>query len=416
MIRSSWAARALISLLAISTSISIASTALAQPNATQATCAQGFVWRQACSGDYACVPPQSRDQAAADDRANPGRQSRNGNCAAPYVWRQACSASDHVCVLSQVRAQAQQENALAASRTASGSAPAPRQSVPGANPAYQRQPSQPVIHQPPPAQSGAKAPTGPFEVATIAHFTHLPPSAPISYSWHFKQLNGTMTLTVNPDGSYRFGGNFADRFPGEDWDATVGLKNSAGGIYLFHYEGSASNGIHFAKEGKSAQLKEDFASFASDHQATWTYTFHREEAGRLAQYAAMEQRRIQLQNQEAAALQGRNQAAVNQVRQQQADNARAQLQFEQNYESSHPEERSGSRYGLVNEIASIPGQLTSQAVNTAAGVTRSVISTVGSVLQTLSNPISTLTNPIGTVESVGSSIIKGVGGVLKSIF
>jgi hypothetical protein len=244
----------------------------------------------------------------------------------------------------------------------------------------------------------------------------LPASAPISYAWQFKQLNGTLTLTVNPDGSYRFGGNFADRFPGEDWDVTVGIKNTAGAIYMFHYEGPASNGIHFTKEGRSDLLKQDFASFASDHQATWTYTFHREEAERTAQYTTFEQRRMQLENQEAAALRSRNQVLVGQIRQQQADNARAQLQYEQNYESGHPEEKSGGRNGIVNEIASIPGQLTSRAVNTAAGVTHSVISSVGSVLETLSNPINTITNPVGTVESVGGAVLKGVGGILKSIF
>ena len=122
MIRSSWAARALISLLSISTSISIASTALAQPNATQATCAPGNCLASGLFRRLRLCAASIPDQAAADDRANPASNG-NGNCAAPYVWRQACSASDHVCVLSQVRAQAQQENALAASRTASGSAP-----------------------------------------------------------------------------------------------------------------------------------------------------------------------------------------------------------------------------------------------------------------------------------------------------
>ncbi len=84
----------------------------------QARCSPGFVWREAFSGDYVCVPPDARDQAAGDNTTAAGEnahQTAPGACKPGYVWREAQS-TDHVCVTPAVRGQAWAEN-TAASRT-----------------------------------------------------------------------------------------------------------------------------------------------------------------------------------------------------------------------------------------------------------------------------------------------------------
>jgi hypothetical protein len=83
---------------------------------------------EAFPGDYVCVTPDiraqaARDNAAAADRINPTNHDYGPDtCRFGYVWREA-NSSDHVCVEPAVRAQAAHDNALAAGRWA-GSAPA----------------------------------------------------------------------------------------------------------------------------------------------------------------------------------------------------------------------------------------------------------------------------------------------------
>jgi hypothetical protein len=87
------------------------------------TCKQGFVWREAFDGDHACVEPEARDQAAADNAEAAGRRSPNGGpygpdtCLNGYVWREA-RPSDHVCVKPEIRTQTARDNQLANERRA----------------------------------------------------------------------------------------------------------------------------------------------------------------------------------------------------------------------------------------------------------------------------------------------------------
>jgi hypothetical protein len=72
-------------------------------------CAQGFVWREAVSGDRICVTPAAREQArwdnaAAGERRQPGAYGPD-TCMEGYVWR-GLSPQDHVCVTPEVRQQA----------------------------------------------------------------------------------------------------------------------------------------------------------------------------------------------------------------------------------------------------------------------------------------------------------------------
>lgn len=95
------------------------------------TCLQGFVWREARSGDVVCVTPGVRGRTA-QENANPlaNRQPGGGasgpdTCLQGFVWRDAF-AGDHVCVTPAIRSEAAANNAAAPSRKqANVPAPAP---------------------------------------------------------------------------------------------------------------------------------------------------------------------------------------------------------------------------------------------------------------------------------------------------
>ncbi len=65
-------------------------------------CKEGYVWRDAFSGDKVCVTPAVRSQATADNAAAASRWVVGAygphTCIAGYVWREAQSGDD-VCVL-----------------------------------------------------------------------------------------------------------------------------------------------------------------------------------------------------------------------------------------------------------------------------------------------------------------------------
>jgi hypothetical protein len=91
----------------------------------QARCKSGYVWREAFSGDYVCVPPEDRDEARAqnanaDNNRQPGGGAYGPNtCRQGYVWREA-GQNDVVCVTPYERDKARQQNAMGPSRTVSG--------------------------------------------------------------------------------------------------------------------------------------------------------------------------------------------------------------------------------------------------------------------------------------------------------
>src|SRR5213595_249043 len=71
------------------------------------TCVQGFVWREARTGDTVCVTPGVRDAVAAQNAnagANKDPQAGSGpeSCSQGYVWREAFDG-DTVCVTPAVR-------------------------------------------------------------------------------------------------------------------------------------------------------------------------------------------------------------------------------------------------------------------------------------------------------------------------
>ena len=96
----------------------------------QQACRQGYVWREALSGDRVCVPPATRAQAARDNSLADARRDPGGGASGPatcrqgYVWREAMPG-DTVCVSPDVRAQTASDNAAAASRRVAAGTTAP---------------------------------------------------------------------------------------------------------------------------------------------------------------------------------------------------------------------------------------------------------------------------------------------------
>lgn len=89
-----------------------------QAASRQDTCKQGYVWREAFPGDHVCVRPNTRAQAAADNRLANTRWQHGGaygpdTCRQGYVWREA-RRNDHVCVTPKTHAQTTSDNLQAA--------------------------------------------------------------------------------------------------------------------------------------------------------------------------------------------------------------------------------------------------------------------------------------------------------------
>lgn len=84
-------------------------------------CRQGLVWREAFRGDFVCVTPESRSQAAREN-ADPAHAEP---CQPGYVWREAIP-TDHICVLVARRTAVAEENRRASmedNRTSGSIAP-----------------------------------------------------------------------------------------------------------------------------------------------------------------------------------------------------------------------------------------------------------------------------------------------------
>ncbi|MEW9529685.1 hypothetical protein [Microbispora sp. NPDC049125] len=86
------------------------------------TCREGYVWREARTGDVVCVTGATRTQTAADNSVKASRWTSGPfgphTCVTGYVWREAF-AGDDVCVVPAVRSQARADNAAAADRKVS---------------------------------------------------------------------------------------------------------------------------------------------------------------------------------------------------------------------------------------------------------------------------------------------------------
>jgi hypothetical protein len=93
-------------------------------------CLSGFVWREARTYDFVCVPPVERAEAQADNAQAGNRVQPGGGAFGPdtckpgFVWREAIAAGlrgddgdDHVCVTPAARARAAASNQQLAARS-----------------------------------------------------------------------------------------------------------------------------------------------------------------------------------------------------------------------------------------------------------------------------------------------------------
>ena len=125
--------------------------------------------------------------------------------------------------------------------------------------------------------------TAPQETSPV--ITNPPSPGPISHNYTLPKINGTLNITINPDGTYDFSGT-GKAFMHKDYDVSLALRNPMGEMVIFQYVGDASNGIQFSKQGHDTILKDNFASFAKGHSSSWAYRFSEDKEGRALAYEA----------------------------------------------------------------------------------------------------------------------------------
>lgn len=117
---------------------------------------------------------------------------------------------------------------------------------------------------------------------------------PIAVNWKFKNDDGSANLMFNPDGTYLFSGEYKEKEPGHDFDISLALRSTAGGIIIFHYAGDASNGVKWSKQGQNEILKENYTTFASKHAWSGEFKLPLSTEGRAKLYADQEKKKEQL--------------------------------------------------------------------------------------------------------------------------
>lgn len=197
------------------------------------------------------------------------------------------------------------------------------------------------------------------------------PTNPIVINWRMRKLDGNVNLTVNPDGTWLFSGGFKDHKRDQDWDITFALKDRSGAIFLFHYEGDASQGVQFSKQGESPILKDDFKSF--EHY-TWAASagFHLSAAGRKARWEAQQRKFERIQKEELEARKRHDEQLMAEKEREERAEAQAEAQWEENFARQHqgggPSSGGGSNFGsdVVNTVGDVVGTVTG-AVGDAVG-------------------------------------------------
>jgi hypothetical protein len=138
------------------------------------------------------------------------------------------------------------------------------------------------------------------EASLIQHV--MPATGPIVVNWAFKKGSGAANLTVNPDGTYVFSGQYSGKKPNKDFDISLQLKASTGAFLLFHYVGDASNGVQWSNQGQSEILKDDFSLFSGKRDWNAEYHFGETAAGRRAEYEAEKRKLEELRKAEEEAI------------------------------------------------------------------------------------------------------------------
>jgi hypothetical protein len=212
-----------------------------------------------------------------------------------------------------------------------------------------------------PATSPAAAPGD--ESGETSVVKHEPPSSgPIVLNWKLKKLDGTMNLTVNPDGTYLFSGSVKDKKPGRDMDMSVALKSSLGGVITFTNVSDVSDGAEWSKQGQSEILKDNFATFAGKHDWTWAYRLPLSSEGRAKLYKEEEEKKAKLKKEEEEAKQKHDEkvAAEKKAEREKQEKERIQQAQEQQAAAQRQQQSGGggSSVGSVLEtIGTVAGAI-----------------------------------------------------------
>ncbi len=222
--------------------------------------------------------------------------------------------------------------------------------------------------------TAAAGTTAPTEAAPVVTAPPTPPTKPIVHNWKLKKLNGSVNLTINPDGSSDFSGGFKDKKPGYDWDISIAVKSSTGAVIVYHYEGDASNGVQFSKTGSSAFIADDYSTFTSKHTWSGVYTFHLSAAGRRQHYEEMEARRKKLHEEAVEAIKKHDKELLKQKRAEEKAEAAAEVKWEENYAKQHPAGGSSGGGGGIGSVVSGVASTVGSVVNSVGGVVGDIAS------------------------------------------
>ena len=192
-------------------------------------------------------------------------------------------------------------------------------------------------------------------------------SGPIVHNWNLKSVDGTLNILVNPDGTWVFSGFGKKKEPGKDFDITLALKSNLGAVVLFEYAGDASNGIQFSKQGQSDILKDNFASFATNHKTAWEYRLPLSSEGRAKLYEEREKKKEELKKEEEEAKKRHDEKVAAEKR----EELKKEEQRELAEEKAQQQHSSGS--SVVGDIVSAANTVGS-VVNAVGGVVSDVMS------------------------------------------
>jgi hypothetical protein len=182
---------------------------------------------------------------------------------------------------------------------------------------------------------------------------HTPPTTgPIVVNWAFKKGAGSTNLTVNPDGTYVFSGQYSGKKPNKDFDIALALKASTGAILLFHYMGDAANGAQWSDQGQSEILKDDFALFAGKTDWTAEYHFSESSAGKRAEYEAKKKRLEDLRKAEEEARKKKDAKLVAEKKAARRREEQAELAQEQQAAQQHSGGGGSSVVSTIGDVCS----------------------------------------------------------------
>jgi hypothetical protein len=182
---------------------------------------------------------------------------------------------------------------------------------------------------------------------------HSPPTTgPIVVNWAFKKGVGATNLTVNPDGTYVFSGQYSGKKPNKDFDIALALKASTGAILLFRYVGDAANGAQWSNQGQSEILKDDFALFAGKRDWTAEYHFSESSAGKRAEYEARKKKLEDLRKAEEEARKKKDEKLLAEKKAERRREEQAELAQEQQIAQQHSGGGGSSVVSTIGDVCS----------------------------------------------------------------